>query len=793
MTELFRKSLENIEYPAVLQMLSDQAVSEQAKADALALEPLNDRDEIETLLTRCTDACRLLGLYGAPSFSGVRDVSGALKRAEMGGVLSTGELLRVAGVLRAAREADAYGDGDAVEGTSVRYLFRQLTPNRPLEERITTSIVSEEEIADAASPALASIRRQMRAANSRIREVLQKMITSAQYQSVLQEPIITMRSGRYVVPVKAEFKNAVSGLVHDVSSSGATLFIEPMQVVQANNEIRELSAQEKAEIERILSELSAQCDECREDIRLSYDALVALDLLFAKAKLSYRMDAAAPKLAGPGEGLLFRHARHPLLPRGKAVPIDVELGNDFDTLIITGPNTGGKTVALKTLGLLSMMAQTGLHIPADDGSRVKVFGSVLADIGDEQSIEQSLSTFSAHMTNIIAILGEADGESLLLFDEIGAGTDPVEGAALAIAVIEDLRKWGCCIAATTHYAELKVFATSTPGVANASCEFDVKTLQPTYKLLIGVPGKSNAFAISRRLGLEERIIESARTHMDTSNTAMEDVLEELEKSRQEMESAKAEAQRALREAETLRAEARETREKVREIRQKAEEQAKRDAQRMIDETRAEADLVMRELSDLRKMNAKNENWQEINARRAALRHRLNEAEAKIGLEQEEDTEVSARPARAGDTVRLKKLGSRAEVISVGEDGLLNLQAGILKITARQDEVVLLEGESAPRVKLTRTADTEKALKSLGASGEVDLRGMMTDEASAVLERYLDTALMANLNTVTIIHGKGTGALRQMVHQTLRRNKRVKSFRLGKYGEGDNGVTIAELA
>ncbi len=792
MTELFEKSLNNLQFDAVLHMLAGEAVSEKAKQDALELRPGTDEESIRVLLDQCTAARYMIGLYGSPSFSGVKDVTAPMKRAEMGGVLSTRELLTVAGVLRSAREVQSYGDGEAQGKEHIDFLFSRLTPDRALEERIANSIVSEEEIADSASVELSNIRRLTRAANSRIREVLQKIITSTHYASVLQEPIITTRGGRYVVPVKAEFKGAVSGLVHDISQTGATVFIEPMQVVQANNEIRELAAREKAEIERILAELTAMCDSRRENILTDYDALTALDLIFAKAKLSYRMNAMAPGIAPAGHGLIFRGARHPLIDGKKVVPIDVELGESFDTLVITGPNTGGKTVALKTIGLLTVMAQAGLHIPVNDGSQVRIFDKVLSDIGDEQSIEQSLSTFSAHMKNIIDIMGEADGGSLILFDELGAGTDPVEGAALAIAVIENLRSWGCCIAATTHYAELKVFATATKGVANASCEFDVKTLRPTYRLLIGLPGKSNAFAISRRLGLDESVIKKAREHMDSSSTAFEEVIQELDAARQDMEKAKAEAAKALREAEMLKAQAAELREKTEQIRQKAEEKAKAEAQHIIDETRAMSDSVMAEMKELRKQSRKSENWQQINEQRAELRRRINEAESQLAFQRPQDDEVSSRKIRVGDTVKLKKLGTKAEVVSIGKDGELNLLAGAMKITAKENEVLLLEEEKPKKSARVTPQKTERQLRTLGVSGELDLRGMMTDEAVDVLQRYLDTAMLANLNTVTIIHGKGTGALRQAVHNTLKRSKQVKSFRLGRYGEGENGVTVVEL-
>ncbi|MGI5972075.1 MAG: endonuclease MutS2 [Oscillospiraceae bacterium] len=786
---LTEKSLKNLEYPAVLEMLASEAVSDRAKEICRSLRPMAERMDIERALDECSAARKLIGLRGSPSFSGVHDVGGALRRAGQGGMLNTRELLDIAGVLKAAREAKKYGEGDGRTSTELDHLFRMLEPNRPLEDRITNSIISVDEIADAASAELASIRRRIRSANSRIRDVLQKMISSAHYQKALQEPIITMRSGRYVIPVRAEYRGEVSGLVHDVSGSGATVFIEPMQVVEANNEIRQLEAEEKAEIERILMELSAEADSFSDQIENNFLILVTLDCIFARGKLSYRLNAMRPEISGGG--LILNRARHPLLPRDKAVPIDVRLGDGFDTLVITGPNTGGKTVALKTIGLLTLMAQSGLHIPADDGSRVRIFNKVLSDIGDEQSIEQSLSTFSAHMTNIISIIAEADGTSLTLFDELGAGTDPVEGAALAIAIIEELRERGAFVAATTHYAELKVFATLTEGVANASCEFDIETLRPTYRLLIGVPGKSNAFAISERLGLSKQIIERAKSKMSQGSTRFEEVIAELNSQRQEMEKARIEAAKAAREAEENRKKAEEYRSSAEKIRRKAEEKARAEAQRIIDETRAAADRVMEEMNELRKLENKNENWQEINKARAELRRELNEAENKLGYTPEpEPEEVSSRSIAAGDIVQLKKLGTKATVLSVGENGELRLQAGIMKLTVNQNEVRLLEREQPEIKKYMERA--EQKLRSIAARPEIDLRGMTGEEAGNELENFIDGALMAKLSQVTIIHGKGTGAVRKAVHERLRGMKHVKSYRLGRYGEGETGVTIAEL-
>ena len=521
MSELFDKSIRTLELPAVLRMLADQTNSAEAREKALAIVPETDIDFVKRLQDE-TDAARaMIGVKGSPAFSGIKPVGESLYRADRGGALNTRELLDIAGVLRCARRVREYfSEG---EPTAIDHFFYALRGNHYLEERITTAILDEDEIADNASPELADIRRHKRNAAAKGRQILQKIISSQSYSKVLQETIITQRDGRFVVPVKAEFRSSLPGLVHDVSSSGATVFVEPMGVVQANNELKELEAKEKKEIERILRELSAQAAGCQRDILSDYENLVRLDLIFARGQLSYRMNATRPEIRRSG-GVSLRHARHPLLDSGKAVPITIELGQTFDTLVITGPNTGGKTVSLKTLGLLTLMAQCGLHIPADDRSAVSVFDRVLADIGDEQSIEQSLSTFSSHMVTIVKILEEADEHSLILFDELGAGTDPVEGAALAIAIIQHVRERGGKIAATTHYAELKTFAMTTAGVENASCEFDVETLRPTYKLLIGIPGKSNAFAISQRLGLDPMVIETAKAQMDSESIRFEDVL-----------------------------------------------------------------------------------------------------------------------------------------------------------------------------------------------------------------------------------------------------------------------------
>ncbi|HPE15548.1 MAG TPA: endonuclease MutS2 [Oscillospiraceae bacterium] len=793
MTDLLIKSTATLELPAVLSLLAGEAVSEEAKARSLALRPSVEEAEVRFLQSQTSAARAMMDKKGEPSFREVRPVATALARAEMGGMLNTKELLDIAGVLRAARAAVSYGSGDREEKTPLDALFSSLRANKFLEEKITNAIVGEDEIADAASSDLASIRRHIRATGAKVRDILNKIISSPTYAKYLQENIITMRSDRYVVPVRAEHKGDVPGLVHDVSSSGATVFVEPMGVVQANNELRELAAKEKREIERILMELSADAAGFRDDILDDYGLLVALDCVFARAKLSYRMYAMPPEIVSAG-GLVLRRARHPLLERGKAVPINVRLGGEFDTLVITGPNTGGKTVTLKTIGLLSLMAQCGLHLPTDDGSRMPVFTRVLADVGDEQSIEQSLSTFSSHMTNIVRILGEADERSLVLFDELGAGTDPVEGAALAVSIIQEVRACGALVAATTHYAELKVFAMTTKGVVNASCEFDVETLRPTYKLLIGVPGKSNAFAISARLGLPEEIIARARAQLGAESLRFEDVLTQLERQRQSMEKEKEEA-RALRlrqeqDAKTARA----YREKLEGEREKAAERARAEARRILDEARAAADETFSELDEMRRRAAKSDDWQSVNEARAGLRRRLNEAEDALGAGEREDETPppDTRPAAAGDTVEILSTRTRASVIQVNKDGTLRLQAGILKITARPDEVRLAAPGGGKQEAARIVRNSERQLRTLGASSEIDLRGMMTDEAVPVLERFLDAAMLAKLEKVTVIHGKGTGALRAAVQQSLRKNRAVKSFRLGRYGEGEDGVTIVEL-
>ena len=793
MSELFEKSIRTLELPAVLEKLAAKAVSQAAKDRCLKLTPSTDAEEVLRLLDETDAAKERLGLHGSPSFSGVKDVSAALTRADHGGMLNTRELLDIAGVLTASRRVADYDAQRQGEETVLDRLFTSLHTNKYLEEQIRSAILDEETIADTASSELADIRRKMRLAASKGRQILQRIISSPSYAKVLQEALITQRDGRFVVPVKAECKGSMPGLVHDVSSSGATLFVEPMGVVQANNELKELEAREKKEIDRILRQLSAACAGSMENILWDYDILVHLDVIFARAQLSYQLNASRPEVRRRG-GVALRRARHPLLDQAKAVPITVELGEQFDTLVITGPNTGGKTVTLKTIGLLCLMAQCGLHIPADSSSAVRVFHRVLADVGDEQSIEQSLSTFSAHMSNIVQILREVDDKSLLLFDELGAGTDPVEGAALAIAIIESARSQGALIAATTHYAELKTFAMTTAGVENASCEFDVQTLRPTYRLLIGIPGKSNAFAISRRLGLDESVIQAAQAQMDSDSVRFEDVLTQLEEKRQRLEKAQAEADRLWRQREEDARKARTFREQMEKAKDNARTKGEAEAKRIVRQAQAQADEIFAQLDQLRRQQQKQLSFQELNDAKAAVRHSLNQAQDALHIhdQPQEPVYTPSRPIEVGDLVELPGVKMAASVLAVNNDGTLLLQAGKMKMTVKAQQVRLPEGQPKKKPAAPASGGSAKLNLQSRAASELDIRGYETLEAESVVENYIDSAVMAKLGTVTIIHGKGTGALRKAVHEMLKRNKAVKSFRLGRYGEGEAGVTVVEL-
>ena len=792
MSELYEKSLVKLELDQVLALLADCAGSEGGKQSCLNLRPSSDLEEVEQLLQQTTAAYDLSTKKGYPSFVSAADVSASLERADRGGSLQPKELLVIGGVLRCTRSVKDYITPEEKQ-TVLDPLFHSLTPNKYLEERILTSILSEEEIADTASSELADIRRHMRIQSGKIRDSLQKVISSPAYSKFLREPIITIRQGRYVVPVKSECKNDVPGLVHDVSATGSTYFVEPMSAVNANNALRELQLKEKKEIERILAELSSEVAAHAEDINLDYSLLVQLDVVFAKAKLAFNMRAWAPIMNDTGR-VELRNARHPLIDPKRVVPISLRLGTDFDTMIITGPNTGGKTVTLKTIGLLTLMAECGLHVPAGDGSVLSTFDAILADIGDEQSIAQSLSTFSSHMKTIVDVVEQCDNRTLVLYDELGAGTDPAEGAALAIALIEFSRKMGSRVVATTHYAELKLYAMRTKGVINASCEFDVETLQPTYKLLIGIPGKSNAFAISRKLGLPEDILKEAGDLVGKSDKDFEDVLAQLEQQRQQMENARMEAEKLKRETAQIKQQSEQYQEQLRKEKEKAMEAARREAQGIIDEARAAANIASEELKALRKQLQDSADTTGINQRQAELRRTLNETEDKIRAKQPQPARPqSTREIRVGDTVELLNLGVKASVLAINKNGTYQLQAGIMKLTAKADEIYLLENDNPYKARGGHPAHSGREMKMAPMSSEIDLRGMDTVEAICVLDRYMDEAMRAKLSTVRIIHGKGTGALRQAVHQDLKRNKFVKSFRLGVYGEGEDGVTIAEFA
>ncbi len=798
MNELLKKSCRTLELPRVLGMLADCAVCEDARRRALELEPAENIADLRESLADTSAAWRLISLKGSPPIGAVHDIRPNLRRAEMGGSLSMPALLEVAALCTAIRRLKSYSDEGGME-TVLDSRFYMLQPDRQLEEHILACIISEDEMADSASPTLHDIRRRIRIAGSRVRDTLQRIITSPDLSKYLQDAIITQRSGRFVVPVKSEAKNSIPGLVHDVSSSGSTFFIEPAQVVELNNEIRELSAKEQKEIERILAELSDEVAKSAQQLAESYAAIVELDFTFAKAKLANIQRASEPVISD-GYELELKKARHPLLNRDKTVPVTVRLGGEFDTLVVTGPNTGGKTVTLKTIGLFSLMAACGLYIPAEEGSRVPLFRGIYADIGDEQSIEQSLSTFSSHMRNITAILADAGEGSLVLFDELGAGTDPVEGAALAVSIILHTRQMGCLVAATTHYAELKEFALTTDGVENAGCEFDVETLRPTYRLLIGVPGKSNAFAISRRLGLDEGIIEAAEGLVSSGEKSFDDALGRLESERRELEALKEEQAALRREAADAAQRARKFRSDAEKEKSRARERAAAEAQKIIDRARGEVSAMFAELDALReKMLAgatAQEAVDELNRAKSELRGRLNAMEGEFQPKHETPkTRKPDRPIVAGDTVRIAGTGAQATVITPPDKpgGQLTVQAGAMKITLKSSQVELCEPEKPKNTGyVSVTVPRTESLGTRQVSSSLDLRGMSSDEALMELDNFIDAAVLSNLPSVTIVHGKGSGVLRAAVQQHLRGDRRVKSFRTGRYGEGETGVTIVEF-
>lgn len=788
-----------LELDKVLLKLSSFAGSEDAKEIIASLEPESNLDLAQALLGQTADAHMLMARFGGPSFSGLRNVNNSLSRANAGGVLTMRELIDIAGVLRSIRELTVWRSKNSGIDTVLDVLFDQLTVNKYLEEKITSAIVSEDEMSDNASPALYDIRRKIRSASSRVRDQLDKMIRSQHYQKFLREAIVTMRNGRYVVPVKIESRGEINGLVHDTSSSGATVFIEPAAVVEANNEIKVLQSKERDEIDRILSELSAEAGSFYETIKASYECAVELDVIFAKARLAYDMKAAVPKLNDKGI-IELRRARHPLIDPKKVVATDIRVGKDFDTLIITGPNTGGKTVSIKTLGLLSLMAMCGLMIPASELSEASVFEDVYADIGDEQSIEQSLSTFSSHMVNIIGISEKVNDRSLVLIDELGAGTDPVEGAALAMAILENLHAKGAKIAATTHYAELKAYALETARVENGSCEFDVASLRPTYRLLIGVPGRSNAFAISKRLGMSDSIIERAKSLVSDDNTAFENTVASLEESRQEYEKKTAQADALMAQARAETAKAREYKEGIEKLRQDELEKARTQATRIVEQAKRSAYGLMQELEKLKKESEKSRDKSEM-ARRAKQLMKKSAGEfadiTNAGINSFDDDEenyVLPRPLRLGDNVFVKDIGKEAAVTALeNKKGEVEVLAGIMKMKVPVSNIRLITQKNKPAEKKRTPVKNERVFTPADSGkGECDLRGMNVEEGIVEIDRHIDRCMRMGLSELWIIHGKGTGKLRAGVQDYLRKHKFVKSFRLGIYGEGETGVTIATL-
>ncbi len=793
-----QKTLLTLEYDKIIDMLVESAATDGAKALARTLLPCDDPEQVRRRQAATTDARRLIGTKGTPPFSASEDVIPSVERAVKGASLSPRELLHISSLLHCARALIDYMHTDRLFPTVLDEIFARLQANRFLESAIDRAILSDDVIADEASPALADIRRKIRSVNNKIKDTLAGY-TGGQRSKYLQENIVTMRGGRYVVPVKAEYRSEVKGLVHDTSSSGATLFIEPMAIIEANNELRTLESKERAEIDRILAELSAMCSDASGVLRVDYYTVTELAFIYAKASLADRMKAEPPEISETRIVSLF-DARHPLIDRDRVVPTSVSVGGEYDTLIITGPNTGGKTVTLKTLGLLTLMAQAGLHIPASDRSTVGIFSEILVDLGDEQSIEQSLSTFSSHMVNIIGILSHTGPRSLVLFDELGAGTDPVEGAVLAISILERVRASGAASAATTHYAELKAYALDTDGVCNASCEFDVETLRPTYKLIIGTPGKSNAFAISERLGLPEEIVRAAKQMVSSDNRRFERVIERLEADRIEMERNRAEAERLRREYEAYKAEAEERlRSKLAESEKMIVSERER-ARQMIDSARINSEYVFKQLEEIRRKQESRDFARELSEARQRVREALKRSDdvylsygGSISLDEEY---VLPRPLAVGDNVYIVPYHQEGVVTALaGKDGLVGVRAGILKAKIAEKDLRLLTGEEKKEPPRKPARPTEAKIKKSAVGdfkAELDIRGRYGEDGWDETDKYLDTAVLAGLSTARIVHGKGTGALRRAIWERLKTDRRVKSFRLGNYGEGDSGVTIVEL-
>ncbi|MFR1663355.1 MAG: endonuclease MutS2 [Blautia caecimuris] len=789
-----QKALSSLEYPKIIERLTEKASSPMGKELCRKLQPSTDINRIRLMQTQTKDALTRLFQKGSVSFGSVKDIRGSLKRLEIGSSLGIMEILSVCALLENTSRVKAYSRGDRSDlpSDSLDSMFEQLAPLTPLSSEIRRCILSEDEISDDASPALRQVRRNMKVTNDRIHTQLSGLV-NGNARTYLQDSVITMRNGRYCIPVKAEYKGQVPGMIHDQSSTGSTLFIEPMAVVKLNNDMRELELQEQKEIEIILAGLSEQIAEEREAIALNLELMVQLDFIFARAGLAMDMNGSEPVFNEEGR-VLLKKARHPLIPKKKVVPIDIRLGDDFDLLIITGPNTGGKTVSLKTVGLLTLMGQAGLHIPALDRSELALFHEIYADIGDEQSIEQSLSTFSSHMTNIVSFLEKADSRSLVLFDELGAGTDPTEGAALAISILSYLHDKGIRTMATTHYSELKVYALSTPGVENACCEFSVETLRPTYRLLIGIPGKSNAFAISSKLGLSDQIIERAKEQISEQDESFEDVLSSLEENRVTIENERLEIARYKEEIKTLKAQLESRQEKLDAQRDRILRQANEEAHKVLEEAKEYADQTMKLFHKFQKNNV---DTSAVERERQELRKRMNKAEKNMSDRQETKKpkkQLTAKDIRPGDSVKVLSMNLKGTVGSRPDSkGFLFVQMGIIRSKVHLSDLELVDEPVITTPSLQKTgAGKIRMSKSASVSTEINLLGRTVDEAIAELDKYLDDAYIAHLKSVRIVHGKGTGALRKGIHDYLRRQKHVSSFRLGEFGEGDAGVTIVDF-
>ena len=791
-------------------MVNEYAASPMAKRRIDRMKPQRDIDVIRKLQEETNDALNRLNRHGNISFSGLRDIGASIKRLEVQGTLTSQELLDIAAVLQVAKAVKQYGDGsDLTEALASRNQepvsqttndslterFNMLLPLEHIASEITRCILSENEYADDASSGLKNIRREIRLTNDKLHQQLDKIIKSDANRDQLQDSLITMRNGRYCIPVKQEYRSKFPGMIHDQSSTGSTLFIEPMAVVNLNNQIKELANEELLEIEKILETLSAQAATYVSDIAYDLELLTDLDFIFAKAKFARATNSTRPIFNTDGI-IDIRQGRHPLLEKHSVVPVDIRLGEAYNLLIITGPNTGGKTVSLKTLGLFSLMGQAGLHIPAMEESRLAVFDDIFADIGDEQSIEQSLSTFSAHMVNIVDIMQRVTPKALVLFDELGAGTDPIEGAALAEAILEKIRRIGCLCAATTHYAELKAYALDTEGVSNASCEFSLETLKPTYKLTIGLPGRSNAFAIAERLGISGDIIGNAKGYISGESRRFEQILTELENTRSVLEDEKSAVKRLRAELETSRAEAREQRERLNKRLEETERKAEREAQKMVDSARASAEYIFAELDRAKRAKDKEDFAKTLEEAKQNVTQGLRSANKALGTKsvRAEDEEYKPpRPFKVGDEVIISGINKNGTILSIDGESV-TVQAGIIKTKTKLKELRLAEDfpekkEKTPKV---RSYATASASPSATIRAEIDLRGMMCDDAWMKVDKYIDEAVMANLPQITIIHGKGTGALRNYITQSLRRDKRVASFRPGTFGEGDSGVTVVTL-